>query len=115
MVEECGGGIRWEEVPVSEGRFVHVCDGLNAEVQADPSNRQSNVLRVLVRASRCCILQWMLTCSSKNGNVEDAATGSGGEPASAGRDRKFVFLSLFARYMNRGNHQQTRKYCVPVV
>ena len=68
VVADCGGGIRWEEVPVGEGRFVHVCDGLNAEVQADPSSRQSNVLRV-VQARRCCILQWMLV---REGEVEQS-------------------------------------------
>ena len=58
-VVDCGGGIRrW--VLVGEGRFVPVRDGLNAEVQADPSNRQNTavvVMVVVVRARRCFILQ----------------------------------------------------------
>ena len=48
---------------VGEGRFVPVCDGLNAEVQADPSNRQNTavvVVGVVVRARRCFILQGIM-------------------------------------------------------
>ena len=50
------------EVLVGEGRFVPVRDGLNAEVPADPSNRQNTavvVMVVVVRARRCFILQGM--------------------------------------------------------
>ena len=55
---------------VDEGRFVHVCDGLNAEVQVDPSNRQSTA--VVVRARRCCILQWILVREQEVEKAEQA-------------------------------------------
>lgn len=62
-VVDCGGGIRRWEVLVGEGRFVPVRDGLNAEVQADPSSNRQNtavvLMVVVVRARRCFILQGM--------------------------------------------------------
>ena len=103
-VVDDGGGIRRWEVLVGEGRFVPVCDGLNAEVQADPSSTRQNtavvVLVVVVRARRCFILQGMERLRMMRR-----------EKINGSDKKRSQILLLFARYMNRDDHSNRHECC----